>query len=198
MGLVILGALALYLVLSIFVVIGAINHAKKTGRSAKNWGWGVALVMYLIPFWDWIPTVAMHRYYCATEAGFWVDKTLVQWKQENPGVMEALVANAGEPHTSSGDAGDNVDTYFLNPRLNMIVKRIGPLPIHQWRYERALIDTKTNEVLGRYVDFSTSQERPMAEWSGWKFWLDTRHCSGGRDNAISSGNWINQFRGEKK
>ena len=93
MGLVILGVLTLYFLLSVVVVIGAINHAKMNGKSVKRWGWGTAIVMYLIPFWDWIPTVAVHHYYCAKESGFWVYKTLDQWKVENPGVAETLVAN---------------------------------------------------------------------------------------------------------
>jgi hypothetical protein len=48
--------------------------------------------------------------------------------------------------------------------------------------------------LARYVDFSTSQQRRQAGWSGWKFWLDSRHCGGGRENAINSGNWMKQFK----
>ncbi|MBK7764911.1 MAG: hypothetical protein IPI44_01795 [Sulfuritalea sp.] len=92
MGILIVGAMGLYLLIAFGVVIGAISHARKHGKSTKRWGWGAALVMYLIPFWDWIPTVAVHQYYCATEAGFWVYKTPEQWKKENPGVMETLVA----------------------------------------------------------------------------------------------------------
>ena len=198
MGIIIVPAIALYLLISVGVVVWAIKHAKKNGKSVKRWGWSAVLVMYLIPFWDWIPTVAVHQYYCATESGFWVYKTVDQWKAENPGVMETLVENKGEPHSSVGSYNSYLDTYFLNQRLNMVVKKQGSFFIHRWRYERVLIDTKTNEALGRYVDFSTSQQRRQAGWSGWKFWLDNRHCIGGRGNAINSGNWINQFKGTEK
>ena len=92
MGVGILGALALYLLISIAVVFGTGRHAKKRGKSALRWGAGAALIMYLIPFWDWLPTVAAHQYYCRTEAGFWVYKSVEQWNLENPGVMETLVA----------------------------------------------------------------------------------------------------------
>ena len=198
MGFVIVVALALYLLISIGVVAWTVNYAKKNKKSAKRWACGAALVMYLIPFWDWIPTVAVHQYYCSTEAGFWVYKAVEQWKIENPGAMESLTANKGEPHNSSGNDDNYTDIYFLNQRFNMVVKHQGPLFLHQWRYERTLVDAKTNDTLGRYVDFSTSQERRQAGWSGWKLWLDNRHCSGGRDNAINSGNWINQFKGIEK
>jgi hypothetical protein len=51
-------------------------------------------------------TVAVHQYYCAKDAGFWVYKTLGQWKAENPGVMETLVSNKARPpvQTSYGPA----------------------------------------------------------------------------------------------
>jgi len=65
MGLVVFGVMALYLIVSIIVVVVAVRAAKKRGKTPC-----AAVVMYLIPFWDWLPTVAAHKYYCATEAGF--------------------------------------------------------------------------------------------------------------------------------
>ena len=176
MGLVILGALALYLLILIAVVIGAIKHAKKTGKSVKRWGWGAVLVMYLIPFWDWIPTVAAHQFYCAKDSGFWVYKTLDQWKAENPGVAETLVANK--------TAVPIQNAYVLNQRFNWAIyeKRYFPLN-HMMREEQQVVDSKTGEVLARYVNYSVSHERRQAGWTGWKFWLDSRHCAGGALNG---------------
>lgn len=90
MGLVILGAMGLYLLISVGVVVWAAGYARKNGKSAKRWGFSAALVMYLLVFWDHIPTLIVHKYYCEKEAGFWVYKTLDQWKAENPGVAETL------------------------------------------------------------------------------------------------------------
>lgn len=198
MGLVILGAVALYLLLCVFVVRGAIKYAKNSGKSTKRWGWGAALMMYLIPCWDWLPTVAVHQYYCSSEAGFWVYKSVDQWKAENPGVMETLVANKGYPSSHEGDVANYTTTYFLNSQFNSVGKHRGPLFLHRWLREDTLVDTKTNATLARYVDFSTSHERRQAGWSGWKFWLDSRHCIGGMDNALASGNWKMQFIGVEK
>ena len=198
MGLVVFALMGIYLLISIGVVKGAIAHAREKGKSVKRWGWGAALVMYLIPFWDWIPTVAMHHYYCATEAGFWVYKTPEQWKKENPGVMETLVTNKGYPSSHEGDMANYTTTNFLNSRFNLVVKQRGSLVLHRWLREDTLIDTKTSEVLARYVDFSTSQQRRQAGWSGWKFWLDSRQCIGGLDKAVESGNFVNKFRGAEK
>jgi hypothetical protein len=198
MSFVILVAMGVYLLLSLGVVAGAISYAKKNGKSIKKWGWGAALVMYLIPFWDWLPTVATHQFYCAKDAGFWVYKTLDQWKAENPGVMETLMANKGYPSSHEGDMANYSTTNFLNSRFNLVVKHQGPFFLHRWLREDTLIDTKTNETLARYVDFSTSQERRQAGWSGWKFWLDSRNCIGGLDKAIESGNFMFQFKGAGK
>jgi len=175
MGLVILGALALYLLISIAAVVGAIKYAKKTGKSARRWGLSAALVMFLISFWDWIPTVAVHQYYCSTESGFWVYKTLDQWKKENPGVAETLVANRVAP-SRLGDMTNHTDTYFLNQRINLVVKRYNYPLFNRWRHEKEIVDTKTNEVLARYVDFSTAQIRAGGGWYGWKFWLHNERC----------------------
>ncbi|MDR3213236.1 MAG: hypothetical protein LBT71_04865 [Azoarcus sp.] len=96
MGILIVGAMGVYLLISIVIVRSAIRCARNSGTSAKRWGWGAALVMYLIPFWDWLPTVAVHQYYCATEAGVWVYKTFDQWRQDNPNVI-LLLDNRGPP-----------------------------------------------------------------------------------------------------
>lgn len=200
-GLVVFGLIAIYLVLLIAVTVWGYRHAAKKGLPRKQrwlWAAGGFLLVYLPVFWDWIPTVAAHQYYCTTQAGFWIYKTVDQWKKENPGVIETLVANKGYPSSHEGDMVNYATTNFLNSRFNLVVKHRGPLFLHRWLREDTLIDTNTNETLARYVDFSTSQERRQAGWSGWKFWLDSRHCIGGLDKAIESGNWMKQFRGVEK
>jgi hypothetical protein len=198
MGLVILGALVIYGLVSIVVVLLAIRHAKKNGRGAARWGWGAALVMYLIPFWDWLPTVGMHRYNCATQSGFWVYKTPEQWTKENPGVMESLVTSRRVQMTRQGDVTNHTDTYFLNSRINWIVKESNEPLLNQWRHEQELMDTKTGEVLARYVGFSTAQIRAGGGWYGWKFWLHSEHCNEeGRDASLMR-EFKNKFRGVEK
>jgi hypothetical protein len=173
-GPVILFAAVLYFVISIAVVRWAIRYARNNGKSAKRWGWGAVLVMYLIPFWDWIPTVATHQFSCVKDSGFWVYKTLDQWKTENPGVADMLVATKGAP---SADGA-----YILNQRFKRPVKRTGPLFVNRWRWEQQVIDSKTNEILARYVDFSTGNGNIGGE-PPIRFWLQSDHCIGGAMNG---------------
>ncbi len=177
MGLVIILALGLYLAISIGVVVWAINHAKKHGKSAKRWGWGAALGMYLLVFWDWIPTVAVHQYYCATEAGFWVYKTLDQWKAENPGVIETLVANKVSIQTI-GDDENHTDTQVLNQRFHWVTEKqnlLPILPIYRWRSQ--VIDVSNGEAITRWVDFSSGKGRDYL-----KFWMNAESCPNGTTN----------------
>ncbi len=206
MGLVVFGAVALYLVLAIFVVTGAVSHARKLGKNVKHWGWGAALVMYLIPFWDWIPTVAMHQYYCTTEAGFWVYKTPEQWKKENPGVMETLLENnrspngmhANWPHERRSD----MDIAHINQRFVVRYKdhfssqEDGQLFLHVWRWQYELLDKKTGEVLARQVDFSTGDGRIGGE-PPIKFWLQNEHCATSKEQSQKFWEFIKPFKGAK-
>jgi hypothetical protein len=155
--------------------------------------------MWLIPFWDWIPTVAMHQYYCATEAGFWVYKTPEQWKKENPGVMETLVAQEiRAPSKREGDDDNWANTYSLNQRVLWINKHTGPLLVYRWGLESTLVDSNTNEVLARAIDFYTAQVRGGGGWRGWKFWLSLDHCPSHESDAKRFGDYLTQFKGVKK
>ncbi len=153
-------------------------------------------MMYLIPFWDWVPTVVAHKYYCEKEAGFWVYKTVDEWKAENLGVMEGLVANKGESPARQGDMQNYIDTYYLNERFSWVIKYNGKFLFNRWRHEQEVVDVKYNTVMARYTDFFTSQERRQAGWSGWKFWLENRHCNDGGYNQDALRNYRNNFMGK--
>jgi len=197
-GIVGIPAVLLYLLLAIVVVYLAIRYARKSGRSAKRWGWGAVLVMYLIPFWDWLPTVATHHYYCSKDAGFWVYKTVDQWKAENPGVMEMLVANKGAPSKTTYSGNGYTTTFFLNSRFNWVVEKTGPFPVHRYAWQQKLVDSKNGEVLARYVDFSTGENQKFPGEPPIKFWLQSKHCSSGERYQGLMGQFNANFRGVQK
>lgn len=177
------------------LAVAGTYQATRKQKSGWKWPLGVAVVLYLAVFWDHIPTVLAHKYYCETEAGFWVYKTPEQWKKENPGVMETLIYNKGMPHIRTPYGGATV----LNQRFFHIFKYEGPLPFHRWSAKSEIRDSKNGEVIAREIDFSSSQERRQAGWSGWKFWLDNERCEtvSHRDQG-SFDKTTAQFEGAKK
>ena len=190
MGLVILGALALYLLLSIAVVIGAIKYAKNNSKSAKRWGWSAVLVMYLIPFWDWIPTVAVHQYYCATEAGFWGYKTPEQWKKENPGVILTL---SGATSTQKNENGYQ-ETHQINQRLKWVIAlHSATIVLQVAKREEVIVDTANDRVLARFIDFSRGNQRSTG---AVKFWLVSRDCTGGEIHRVRMGKLVDEINSE--
>ena len=169
MGLVIFAAIGLYLLISIGVVAWAIRYARKSGKSAKRWGWGALLVMYLIPFWDWIPTVAVHQYYCAKDSGFWVYKTLDQWKAENPGVMEGLDSRLEiklyDPNMK--------DRFWTTQRFYTDVNRI-PVFHAVGRTEEVFVDAATHQPIARSVNFFRGRSGNVFAMGG--SWDDARQA----------------------
>ena len=176
MGIILAAIVGLYLLVSLGVVIAAMAYARKAGKSPKRWGWSAALVMYLIPFWDWIPTVAMHQYYCATEAGFWVYKTPEQWKKENPGVMETL-----HPILRPNQRTPYGDLNVLDERFAIETHRRVPVPLLSTEIaERLLVDRTTGVVLAKGIDIGSGYGNPTVgvdRWQGYKFWLRQTPCT---------------------
>lgn len=198
-GLTVLAIILAYLFISMMVVLITVKVAKKRGGRGWVWASVAAFIMYNLVFWDWIPTHLMHKYYCDTQGGYWVYKTQEQWVKENPGVLETLVSPKNAPHSAEGstDSGNYTTVFFTNERFRWKVKNSGPEFINVWREEQEFTDVKTGEVLAKYVDFSASQIRRQAGWSGWKFWLSNEHCAGGEMNQSRMRSFKNALRGRE-
>src|SRR5690606_12988284 len=108
------------------------------------------LIMYLIPFWDLIPTLVMHKYYCSAQAGFWVYKTPEEWAEENPGILETLTAYEKpiNANLSIGLVSQRNDQFG---RLFDITE-IGELSIKKQR--TLVVDVKSGKILAENIDFS--------------------------------------------
>lgn len=155
LGLMVLLALGIYLAVSVLVIWLAARWAKKRGRRGWVWGGVAAFAMYNLVFWDLVPTLAMHKYYCSTEAGFWVYKTPEQWVRENPGVREALTNYQPQKteRLKEGWVG-----YWFNERIRYEVNQ--PEVAHAiGRYDQVLRDMDTQAILVRKIDFSLGRGR---------------------------------------
>jgi hypothetical protein len=130
-----------------FLIWIAADWAKRTGRSAKRWGFGAAIGLYLLVFWDQIPTFLLHHYYCATEAGVWVYKTPEQWKAENPGVAETLTWK----DLSDNYRNETHTTYELNERFRWIMTGKQNIIFPVWRATWTIIDSNNDEVVAKQI-----------------------------------------------
>lgn len=197
LGLVVLLFIGAYLLVSALVVWLATRWARKHHRRAWVWGGLGAFAMYNLVFWDWIPTLAMHKYYCATEAGFWVYKTPEQWAKENPGVLETL-----EPWPVSRTYGkDKVEFELNGGTVRQYNDRFGSWS--RWtenlngllidRYESGVIDVKSRKFVVRSVRFVSG---PRGAGTIWKSWLNKDGCDveEARRNVLLVNSFTTQFR----
>lgn len=150
----------------------AVDFAKRTGRSTKRWGFGAAIGLYLLVFWDQIPTYLLHHYYCATEAGIWVYKTPEQWKAENPGVAETLTWK-----DLSDEYGDDEKSWFvLNQRFHLVttVKSAPLLPVSV--YIKTVEDIKNEEIVLKHISVYSGYG---SNWNIRDLFVGCEACSSG-------------------
>jgi hypothetical protein len=142
-----------------FLIWIAADWAKRTGRSAKRWGFGAAIGLYLLVFWDQIPTFLLHHYYCATESGVWVYKTPEQWKAENPGVAETLTWK----DLSDEFRNETHSWFVLNERFHWVMTGKSNPIFPVWRPLHTIVDVKTGDVVVKKI--SVNSGYPGSDWN---------------------------------
>ncbi|MCG8015398.1 MAG: hypothetical protein JAY97_04210 [Candidatus Thiodiazotropha sp. 'RUGA'] len=173
-GFIILIGLVVYLILSIVMIFFGVRYARKKGKPGWKGGLLAAIGMYLVMFWDFIPFHIAHKYYCGTEGGFTLYKTIKEWKEENPGVAETLVPNESVKSTKSEGRRRYVlnqrfawDTYYTDHFLGILKK------------DEQIVDLNKNEILARYIDFSSGQSSlEPDEFRDFKIWIYIESCEG--------------------
>lgn len=172
-GLVYLLFLVLYLLISAYVIYRAMLYAQN--KYNKGWigGWLAAFLMYNLVFWDWIPVYVMHKYYCSTEAGFWVYKTPEQWIKEN---SETVGQKWGDDYGWKLERISNEQwrTWYSNRVYAESIRH--PNFAHGLRkYEQSLVDSKSGHLLARVVQFEKINESALsvgnATATDYKIWL---------------------------
>jgi len=147
-----------------------------------------AFVMYNLVFWDFIPTLFAHKYYCETEAGFWVYQTPEQWKKSSLG-------GQAEKLITYGKTIDQMPLVVLNPGTD---SAIGIRKINERIYKAFDIrgipsifpiqkqmtyfaDIGDGKKLAELIDFSSGYGNPMTTGGilGFKSWVARDGC----DNA---------------
>jgi hypothetical protein len=192
MSLAYLAALIVYLIIFIAVVAAAVLHAKKTGKSKKLWGGVAAFIMYNLVFWDFLPTLLVHQYYCKKDAGFWVYKTAEQWRKENPDVVvgpvnppEGMVLDnrgKGEMVKEDGtklrfnifpqdgpslsfDKSDGSTGYWLNDRFFYIRSKREVLVVDVSIDSAHIVDAINNEIMMKDIHVYATPENTIKFWT---------------------------------
>ncbi|MCU7923333.1 MAG: hypothetical protein KZQ88_11640 [Candidatus Thiodiazotropha sp. (ex Dulcina madagascariensis)] len=173
-GLVYLLVMGGHLLLSIWVVKLAVKQAGKHSKPGWYYGVPAGIVMFSLLYWDLIPTHAVHRYYCLVDGGFTVNKTLEEWKRENPGVAETLVPNNEPGAIITG----NRRRYILNQRFIWDVytsKHVFGIR----KKDKRVVDVVTGETLATYIDFDTDIRALSLEprnFRDLRLWLAANSC----------------------
>ncbi len=174
-GLMFLLAFGIYLAVSAWVVKATVHWARRTGRGVKRWGFVAAFVMYLLVFWDHIPTLLLHKYYCATKAGFWVYKTPDQWKRENPGWAETLTWQSNAPDYQSPNITHG---YRLNERFAWVIKTDESLVLPVRVSYETIVDLANNEVAIKRVNVGAGY---IGRFEMLRFWTSLKPCISGKN-----------------
>lgn len=174
LGLFFLFAFLIYLLISVWVIAFVVRKARERGIAGWKLGVPAALIMYLLVFWDHIPTLIAHKYYCDKEAGFFVYKTLEEWEKENPGVAETLTWK----RLSDSEYKKGRITYYLNERI-MVIKQGKELPLAMSLNSDQIIDRQTNDIIAEKKDVNTNIKTLALGNVGlrdYKFWLQMESC----------------------
>ena len=175
MGLVVLFFILLYIAVLIGVTIFGYRWGKSQGWPPRKC-WRAAaigfLIIFLPMFGDWLPTVWLHSYYCEQYGGLTVNKSLEQWKKENPGVAETLVRQKPPLQVGAGDK-----FYLqLNQRFRWEIEHTEKL-LWLRQNEDRVMDSKTGEILVRFINFSTGQGgRGIHGFRDMKPWMYRDSC----------------------
>lgn len=193
MGLMVLMFFAVYLLISMLAISNARAWAKANNKKPWLWGGLAAFVMYNLVFWDLVPTLVMHKYYCETQAGFWVYKTPEQWVKENPELTKEDLKTFGKKiYVGKEELVWNFPYQPLenSPRRSatMINKRIYLGGEIDWNFSKVIAidkttsyiaDTKNDQKFAQQVTFGSGYGNPMVvtDWRAWKFWLAKSTCN---------------------
>lgn len=169
LGLIVIGVILGYLAFSIFLIVATYKMSKRHGRRGWLPAGIVGLFMYLLVFWDHIPTLVAHKYYCDKYSGLIIYKTLEEWKPENPGAEETLVLNTEKDIPKRYG---NKKIYTLNQRFVLHINKEQKL-LNIVERTNQLVDSETNLPIAVLVDFDTDilpftlGARSFRDYKGW-------------------------------
>jgi hypothetical protein len=170
LGLMYLGAAALYLGLMLFVVSWAWRKGRAgSGSLVKAGAFALAgfLAVYLPVFWNHIPIVLAHRSMCAKDAGFKVHVTPAQWEAKNKDVLGSLRGVDLDKTTPSRTLASGFSRYeFFGGVLARETKTQSDrlFGMNVVRAESKLLDARTGDVLTSSIGYAVGPREDARIW----------------------------------
>jgi hypothetical protein len=179
-GLVYLAVFVVYILVALWLIDAAARSARARGIAGWKFGVPVAIVMYLLVFWDHIPTMLVHDYECRNKAGLVVFKTPEQWKVEHPDRAYKARPFSGPTlfETSPGMYG-----YWLNDSFVRDTHKSESFLLPVRVYRDSIVDARTREVLVEktWVGSGYSSLGTGHAWTMFKLWVGADTCDPGRN-----------------
>jgi hypothetical protein len=175
MGLMVIIVLAVYIILSIGLAIGAHYIGKRQGWKWCRW-WTVGLVMFLIPTWDIIPGRYHFHGLCEKDAGLYIYETAqvdgFYFKDGGSGQAMEFLSKGFEYLEATADI-NKLARYYLNdhgelekthinkPTSKFVVlkERYDSLGFNSKKFEHRIEEVETGKVLSVY--------RRYGYYGGW-------------------------------
>lgn len=202
-GLLVILVVGGYLLVALLVTYFVVKLAGKRGALTRGKfiaGFFTLFVFWLIPFWDWIPTVVYHKHLCDTEAGAKIYRSV-------EGVEGYINGYYGDGYKYYDRyEGYGADRYIVRVRPSPkgtvpleIVERITDPSSYAVKYEQVKLKlnavkvmhtiyvTGTSEILATLTDFGYTAADPNVSMSEWrKPWLSGHSCFGnnGEDRKL--------------
>lgn len=168
-----IGLIAIFLILGYILAFAlALKYAKKAaikrGRPPWHFTLPTGLAMYMLVFWDLIPTYAARTYYCTVHAGLEVYVTPKEWKK-NYGLVD-VGSTSIEP--IDPQQVKNIRIKYQSewsPKIFGLVREV----------RKRIVDTKNGDVLVERIDYKTGRNSfgtGANSLGAYKSWLHTNSC----------------------
>ena len=194
-GLLVILVVGGYLLVAILVTYFVVKLAGKRGALKRGKfiaGFFTLFVFWLIPFWDWIPTVVYHKHLCVTEAGTKIYRSV-------EGVEGFLADGAwpldlGYQYADALEVGGGTVRYRKNPDKSSFQPWVTesakepsmygykytqtPLKLNEVKSQHVIYVVSSGEILATLTDFSVASADPYVHLSEWRklLWPLCRPC----------------------
>ncbi|MGC4395385.1 hypothetical protein [Hydrogenophaga sp. T2] len=176
LGLMYLGAAALYLSLMFFVVRWAWRRGRQNdGSVLKSMGFGALgfLAVYLLAFWNVVPSAVIYRKACEQDAGFQAFIDPKDWVASHQVRIQELRGIDPEAKSKSWKTSSGFSRYEHMGGLladDHRSSRTEVFALEMLRSETRIVDAETDQVLAQAVDYSLGTRDDA------RIWLTRRSC----------------------